>query len=70
MNLRFFVTSVGALILAWLALTFFREVPMESYLRSSPSSAISTEEISESQDSIIGEKDPDQVAAHGDVAGK
>ncbi|MBB22249.1 MAG: hypothetical protein CMN04_05045 [Roseibacillus sp.] len=68
MNLRFFVTSVGALILAWLALTFFREVPMESYLRPSPSSAISTEE--ESQESIIGEKDPDQVAAHGDVAGK
>lgn len=68
MNLRFFVTSVGALILAWLALTFFREVPMESYLRPSPPSAISTEE--ESQDSIIGENDPDQVAAHGDVAGK
>tara|TARA_B100000900_G_scaffold150456_1_gene127837 strand:- start:1956 stop:2162 length:207 start_codon:yes stop_codon:yes gene_type:complete len=68
MNLRFFVTSVGALILAWLALTFFREVPMESYLRPSPSSAISTEE--ESQDSITGEKDPDQVAAHGDIAGK
>jgi len=68
MNLRFFVTSVGVLILAWLALTFFREVPMESYLRPSPSSAISTEE--ESQESTIGEKDPDQVAAHGDVAGK
>ena len=68
MNLRFFVTSVGALILAWLALTFFREVPMESYLRPSPSSVISTEE--ESQESTIGEKDPDQVAAHGDVAGK
>lgn len=43
---------------------------MESYLRPSPSSAISTEEESESQDSIIEEKDPDQVAAHGDVAGK
>ena len=68
MNLRFLVTSVGALILAWLALTFFREVPMESYLRPSPSSAISIEE--EPQESIIGEKDPDPVAAHGDVAGK
>ncbi|HCQ37617.1 MAG: hypothetical protein CMP30_01485 [Roseibacillus sp.] len=68
MTLRFFVTSAGALILAWLALTFFREVPMESYLRTSPPAAISAEK--EPQEEITGEKDPDQLAANRDIIGK
>jgi hypothetical protein len=68
MTLRFFVTSAGALILAWLALTFFREVPMESYLRTSPPVVTSAEE--ESREESTGEKDPDQVVANGEITGK
>ncbi|MBB82044.1 MAG: hypothetical protein CMN02_13850 [Roseibacillus sp.] len=68
MTLRLFVTSAGALILVWLALTFFREVPIESHLRTSPSSAISAAE--ESEERITAEKDPDKMAARRDVAGK
>lgn len=34
MTVRLFVTSAGALIFTWLATTYFRAVPMDSYLRS------------------------------------
>ena len=34
MTVRFFVTSAGTLIFTWLAMTYFRVVPMGSYLRS------------------------------------
>ena len=68
MNLRLFVTSAGALILAWLALTFFLEVPVESHLRTSPSSATSPAEDPEG--GITAKRDPDKMAARRDVAGK
>ena len=68
MNLRLFVTSAGALILAWLALTFFREVPLESHLRTSPTSATSPSE--DPKGGITAEKDSDKMAARRDVAGK
>ncbi len=34
MTVRLFVTSAGTLIFVWLATTYFRVVPMDSYLRS------------------------------------
>ena len=41
---------------------------MESYLRTSPPGVISAEK--EPKEEIMGEKDPDQLAANRDITGK
>ena len=65
MTLRFFVTLSGAFILGWLALTFFREVPMESYLRTPPPDATPVYEDGDLE--IAADVEPDRVAVNSDL---
>ena len=65
MTVRFFVASAGLLIFAWLAITYFLTVPMDSYARSSPT-ALSSVAGADSKAAITSEDTPSYTVATED----
>ncbi len=65
MTVRFFVASAGLLIFAWLAITYFLTVPMDSYARPSPT-ALSSVAGEDSKVAVTGEDTPSYTLATED----